>query len=137
MQENVIKHSGTIRHIDAEKLIVVIHTVSACSSCHEKGACGISEQKDKEVELKPIPGREYAIGDLVEVKISRTAGLRAVLWAYLVPFAVLMTTLIVVWNITGNQELAGLLSLASLIPYFFILYLLRKRIAGRFSITLV
>ncbi|PKP16145.1 MAG: RseC/MucC family positive regulator of sigma(E), partial [Bacteroidetes bacterium HGW-Bacteroidetes-22] len=127
MQENVIKHAGTIRYIDAEKLIVVIHTVSACSSCHEKGGCGLSEQKDKEVELKPVPGRSYAVGDLVEVKISRTAGLRAVLWAYLAPFAVLMTILLVVWNITGNQELAGLLALVGLAPYFFILYLLRDR----------
>lgn len=137
MDNKIIKHLGTVSRIDADKLIVTIHTVSACHTCDAKGVCNVAEQKDKEIEVKAIPGRNYAVGDVVEVKMLRTAGLKAVLWAYLVPFILLITTLVVTFSLTSNQAMSGLLAITSLVPYFFGLYLFRNRLSSSFSISLV
>jgi sigma-E factor negative regulatory protein RseC len=65
--------------------------------------------------------------------MEKTMGNKAVLYAYFLPFVILLTTLIVMLSIFHNEAVAGLTSLAILIPYYFILFLQRDKIKKKFT----
>ena len=137
MSEKIITHFGTISRLEKEKLFVVIHQTSACGSCDAKGSCNMSENTHKELEVELPQGRTYLVGEMVEVKMLRSSGLRAVVWGYLMPFVVLITALFVFFGVTNSEGLTGLLALLSLAPYFLGLYFFRHKISTSFKITLV
>ena len=60
-------------------------------------------------------------------------GLQAVLWTYVVPLVLLMTVLMGASRLIGSDGVAALAALASLVPYYGVLYLLRDRLQRRFS----
>lgn len=75
----------------------------------------------------------YRVGQEVTIVGSIGLGLRATLWAYVVPLVVLMVVLVAVSWWTEDEGLAALVALASLIPYYIGLYLLRDRLQRTFT----
>ncbi len=134
-QPKTIKHIGRIYKIDTENVIVKIQAQSACVSCKLSGVCGESNESEKEIEVNNI-GYDFKIGDYVEVQITETMGNLAVFFGYLLPFLIVLATLIITNAMTGNQGLSGLISLASLIPYYLILSLFKSKIKKTFQFTL-
>jgi sigma-E factor negative regulatory protein RseC len=55
---------------------------------------------------------------------------------YLLPFLILMAVMVTTYAITGKDGLAGLLGLASLLPYYFTLYYFRDKLRSRLSSAL-
>ena len=55
------------------------------------------------------------------------------MWGYILPFFVVLSTLIIVQEITGNELISGLISLAILIPYYITLYFLRHHLKKIFK----
>ena len=121
-----IKHDGIVTKIDDRNVYVSIVTQSACSSCHAKGACNITELKNEIIEVVKTQGKEYNPGDRVQVYMEKSLGTKAVFLGYLLPFLLVLATLIIMLSLTSNQGLAGLVSLGVLIPYYLILYAKRK-----------
>ncbi|WP_347838154.1 SoxR reducing system RseC family protein [uncultured Draconibacterium sp.] len=105
-------------------LIVNIVSQSACSTCHAKGACTVSDYQDKEIEVTEYK-LTYKIGDEVTILFKQSKGFTALIWGYVVPFFVVLGTLIVALEITGNELKAGILSLVVLVPYYITLYFFR------------
>lgn len=135
MNKKLIKHWGTVTKVEPGQIVVTIQTVSACHSCDAKGACSVSDQKDREVVVNTLSGREFQIGQQVQVVLKSTAGFKAVIWAYLIPFFILLATLLVTDHSTGNQAMAGLLALGAVLLYYLALYLFRRPLASSFEIT--
>jgi sigma-E factor negative regulatory protein RseC len=130
----VINHEGVVARNSGKSVIVSISAKTACSGCHAKGSCSLigSEIKMIEVEgawnVKP--------GDAVNVEMKQSMGFTALFYGYVLPFFSVVAVLVAMIA-SGMPELtAGLASLASLLPYYFILYLFRKRINGKFAFTL-
>ena len=118
--------------MNSDKLIVTIINQSACSSCHAQGACSVSDFQDKEIEISEFNGN-YKAGQQVTVVFKESKGFKALLWGYVLPFIVVLATLIVVQEITGDELKAGLISLAILIPYYTTLYFLRHHLKKIFK----
>jgi sigma-E factor negative regulatory protein RseC len=78
---------------------------------------------------------DLQIGDTVSITISRKMGNRAVLLGYLVPFLILITALLILNHFGIREWLSGLIAISLLIPYFFIIYLLRDILRKKFSIS--
>lgn len=97
---------------------------SACAGCHAKGACTVADFKEKEVEISEYKGN-YKVGDEVTVLFKQTKGFTALFWGYLLPFFLVLATLIVSLELTADELKSGLLSLIILIPYYITLYLFR------------
>jgi sigma-E factor negative regulatory protein RseC len=131
MEEKVL-HAGIIQQVSENKITVVIVNASACSSCHASGACLASDMKEKEIEISHFSGN-YHSGQMVNVVGRLSQGYRAAFYGYLLPFLVVFTTLILGVSVTKNEGLAGLLSLAILIPYYAVLYFFRNRIKRSFE----
>lgn len=103
---------------------VTILNESACSSCHAKGACSVSDFQEKEIEINNFK-RAYLPGEEVVVVFQESQGFKALIYGYLLPFILVMLTLIVSSSVTNNEAASGLLALAILIPYYITLYFFR------------
>ena len=67
MKKNEITHKGKITDITPDFTTVEIIASSACSSCHAKGLCGMSEEQEKIIMLPTDPYATHQVGDEVEI----------------------------------------------------------------------
>ncbi len=93
----------------------------------------MAEVADKVVEVdQQQTQKHYKTGDYVTVSLKKTSGYRALFLGYLLPFILVMITLIAIINLTGDEALAALLSLGITIPYYALLYAKREVIKTSF-----
>ena len=129
---NTIEHQGVIISIDGNIAHVKIEQTSACASCHVKSVCGASEKSEKIIDANIIDDT-LTIGDQVTIIGQKSLGLLAILLAYILPFVVIVAILFVANIFTTNELIIGTCALASLIPYFAILRLVRNKIQAKFQ----
>lgn len=130
-----ISHSGIIESIDEGCVHVRIVQTSACAACKVAGYCNAAESKEKIVDVFQ-PANGLKVGDAVTVTASTSVATQALLLGFAVPFFVLVAVLLVVLWLTGNEATAGLSALASLLPYYGVLYLTRDKIRDRFAFAI-
>ena len=130
--ETDIKHKGFVKKVTDTTLIVNIVNQSACSACHAKGACSVSDYQDKEIEISNF-NNNYAPGQEVTILFKESKGFTALFYGYVLPFMLVLLTLIVSNSATNNELFAGLLSLAILIPYYITLYFFRHLLKKVFN----
>lgn len=131
-----ISHPGIIERVTENRVFVKILAMSACASCHAKSMCSIADVEEKVVEVKKDPNREFSIGDNVTVVMKKSLGGKAVFLGYVLPFLLMIAVLIAVLLITGEEGAAGLSAILILIPYYWLLYIFRKRLKQAFSFTI-
>lgn len=119
-----IKHTGFVKQVTSDKLVVNIVSESACSSCHANGACSAADMQDKEIEITNFT-KKYSPGQVVTVVLQQSQGFTAVIWSYVVPFLLVFVTLIIAVSVTKNELIGGLVALAILIPYYIAIYFSR------------
>ena len=119
-----IKHTGFVKEIKGSTLIVNIINQSACSTCHAQGACSVSDFQDKEIEIANV-GQFYSPGQEVTVVFKESQGFTALFYGYILPFILVLSTLIFAVSLTKNELIGGLLALGILIPYYITLYFFR------------
>jgi len=126
-----IKHSGTIEAISGDVLQVRIMQSSACAGCKVSAHCTASESKEKKIDVYGEDASLYHVGQQVTLLADRRMGMLALFYAYILPFIILLSVLVAVVSITGNEVKGALASLLSLIPYYLIVYLFRDRIKSQ------
>ena len=95
------------------------------------------ESKDKIVEIHdPNAAKKYKEGDDVVVYMPGSYGHKAVVWAFLIPFLLLVGTIFLLMYIINDEGLAALGGIAVLIPYYGLLYLLRGKMAEKFVFSI-
>lgn len=135
--ERRIKHLGTVTKIDKDFITVEIVNASACSNCHSKKYCSLSDQKNKLITIKNHDhNSSYQTGDSVSVIMDLTAGFKAIIISYLIPFFILIVTLLASFILTKNEVVSGIVSISLLIPYYFGIYLFRNRITKNFEFSI-
>jgi sigma-E factor negative regulatory protein RseC len=130
-----VEHEGVIKEKDHYRYKIAFTSYSACADCHAKGACTISDKKDKIVEIE-APQGNYHVGDRVNVVLEKNQGLKAVFYGYFLPFLIFLCCLFITTSLWQSEVTAGLLSLAILVPYYFILYLSRSKVDKKFTLTM-
>lgn len=134
MKTNDISHEGTIISIEKENLRVRIIQNSACASCKIAGHCQTSESKEKIIEVTTPDYADFAVGDKVNVTESVGVGAKAVVFGFILPLALMMAAIIsAITAFDTSEGVAALAGIASLIPYYLVLYFLRgymKNIMG-------
>ena len=127
-----ISHLGIVESIEEECVHVRIVQTSACAACKVASYCHAAESKEKIVDVFR-PAGDLKIGDAVTVTASTQIATQALLLGFAIPFVVLVLVLVLVLWITGSEAKAGLSSLAALIPYYGVLYLMRNKLRDRFA----
>ena len=136
MTNNTIKHLGIVENIQGSHLSVRIVQTSACAACSAKGHCSSADSKDKIIDIIDTAASSYQVGEKVMVVGETSMGMMAVLLAFIIPFVLLIFTLFLFMALIENELYATLLSLAVLVPYYYILWLNKTRLKQKFSFTI-
>jgi len=130
--ETIIRHKALVKKVNGDTMTVTITNQSACAACHAKGVCTVADFQEKEIEITPIQSN-YEPGQQVTVLFRESAGFTALFYGYILPFLLVLLTLIVIFPLTNNELLSGLLALAVLIPYYTTLYFFRHNLKKVFK----
>ena len=136
MANNTIKHLGIVENIQGSHLSVRIVQTSACAACSVKGHCSSADSKDKIIDIIDTAAASYQVGENVMVVGETSMGMQAVALAFIIPFVLLIFTLFLFMALIENELYVALLSLAVLVPYYYILWLNKTRLKQKFSFTI-
>lgn len=131
-KKNQIVHGGRIIDITPDFTTVEIVVSSACSSCHAKGLCGMSEEQEKIIMVPTDPYSEHAVGDEVKVLTKMTMGLKAVWISYVIPLVILLILILSLSAVFEKEYMTGLVSIAGVASYYFGIWLFRDRLSNEF-----
>jgi len=131
---NYLEHVGLVTDMQPGRVKIAL-VGSGCSACHNS-LCMLGDSKAKEVEVLTKESL-FQSGDEVVVKINPASGYRAVLLLYVSPFLLMLLTLVFMMRLGYPEGLTGIASLLVLVPYFGILYLLRKKLGSHCHIEVV
>ena len=127
-------HRGFVSKVLEDKIIVSLKGNVNCEGCKAKAACGVSESNEKEIEILKT-NHSFKLNDDVNIVLKKELGLKAVFWAYLFPFILMILTLFVSSSFT-KEWIAGLTSLFILIPYYTTLYFFQENFRKVFKISI-
>lgn len=127
-----VDHLGKVQEITTNNVMVRILSQSACAACHAQGACGVSDVEEKLVVVHK-PNHGFFVGQDVKVVLKQSLGFKALIVAYIIPFILVVLTLVVLTTVGISEGKAGLLSLSVLIPYYFGLHLFRDKHSSKFT----
>ena len=131
-KKNEIKHRGRIVEMTPDFTTVEILVSSACSECHAKGMCGMSEDEQKMIMLPTDPYSTYNVGDEVQVCTKMTMGLKAAWISYAIPLLILMILILTLSAFLESEVLVGAASVGGVALYYFIIWLLRGKLQNEF-----
>ncbi len=128
-----ISHSGIVESILEGCVKVRIVQTSACAACKIASHCNAAESKVKIVDVFCSDTAGYNVGQAVTVWASKDVANKALLLGFGVPFLLLVCMLMIALKVIGDEGIAALIALGSLVPYYFALWLLRDRIQRHIS----
>ena len=143
---NKISHSGVIQSIKDGCIKVQIVQTSACAACKVASSCraasplgsskNASESKVKIVDVLRNDTKGFEVGQQVVVWASKDVANQALLLGFGVPFLLLVCVLMIALKLTDSEGVSALAAIASLVPYYVALWLMRDRIQQRISFNL-
>ncbi len=136
MSTKDIRHEGIIISKEENKYIVNIQQRSACGGCAVKGACGMGDVKDQQIEAYDFSNTEWQIGEKVNVCMQRSMGSKAVVIGYLIPIIILLGTLVPTILITNDEISGALAGVLGVGLYYSIIYFFRDKLNNSFKFTL-
>ena len=131
--EHRISHEGIITAIDDNNVEVKILSKSACASCTIKGACNMSEMKEKIININTPKANDFQIGQNVMVSMGLGQANKAVVFAYVIPTIILFSMIFILNHFKIEEGINALISISSLVPYYLILFLFRDKMKRKFE----
>lgn len=128
--EKTIEHEGIVTKVENGGVRVTILSQSACADCQARGACSVSEMKEKEVEAT-TPAFPVKVGDRVKVSATLRNAMLSTLLAYVAPSALVIASLTVFLRTGASETASAIGALCATALYFFVLYLLRGHFARK------
>lgn len=133
---DLIEHSGVVERTERDTVYVRITSRSACGTCKAREACGLAEAQDKIVVVTTPEAGQYAAGGAVMVGVRRSAGIRAVVLAYVGALVVLLAVLVGAILAGLSEGLSALAAIAGVGVYYFVLWLFRRKIEHTIQFTI-
>lgn len=135
MSLSVITHQGFVHSAKNGMVRVKIINMSACASCQVKGVCTASESEEKIIDVPT--DKNYKIGEKITIASKTANGFKALWLAYVLPFLLVLFTLIIFTSLKYSETQAGIFSLSVLIPYYFLLYVFRNKLKKKFTFEIL
>ncbi|MGL1901526.1 MAG: SoxR reducing system RseC family protein [Fibrobacterales bacterium] len=132
-KENNICREGIVNSVTGLSVAVTIVQPAACETCQAKSVCNSVESTEKVIDA--LAAETLIPGERVILEMGERQGWLAVLYTFIIPFFCMLGGLIITYIVSGNESLAALISLATLIPYYSMLFLFKKQITKNFVFT--
>ncbi len=120
-----ISHQGMVTNLIEDRAVIHILSEEACHTCHMKGFCGVDDAEQGRFE---VPADDLEIGDAVSLEVIPSTGLKAVFWAYIMPFLLMVGAVAIGLYLHLSEELSGMIAIGVLPIYYFTLYLFNKQL---------
>ncbi|MDD2385736.1 MAG: SoxR reducing system RseC family protein [Bacteroidales bacterium] len=130
-RNSTIEHKGVVADVKSDAILVDLVVQSACAACHAKSVCGIDSSL-KTIEVK-TDKKTFNIGEKVKVVMRASLGMKALFLGYVLPFIVVVTTLLILISLNVSEGLSGLISILILAPYYLTLYFFNDKIKREFN----
>lgn len=134
MGETVCRE-GVVRRISENLIYVAVVQGTACSECHAKAACGLTNGAEKVIKI-PTTSKQFEIGEKVRVKARNSTAWKAVWLAFALPLILLLTLFTLSLSLLKEEALAALCSVAALGIYYLVLYSRRGKLERQFVLEL-
>ena len=130
-----IRQSATVIRVDATQIEVEVCRPEACAACKAKSVCSEGGGQGKRMTLAN-DGQGYQLGEQITLVMRRSAGLKAVVIAYLVPVILVVAALLVFQTVQIKETVAAISTLVLLGLYFLVIQLLRGRLNRELTIEI-
>ena len=130
--KSTITHKAKVIEMTPDFTTVEILVNSACSECHAKGLCGMSETQEKVISLPTDPYASYNVGDEVVLCTKMSMGMKAVWISYVIPLIILMILILSLSAVFDSEVVTGLASVGGVAVYYLMIWLLRDRLNNEF-----
>jgi sigma-E factor negative regulatory protein RseC len=124
----LLEHSGVVSEVGEKMVEVEFVTESACGDCKARGLCGVDEGDRRFVTVWEPQAEHFVVGERVMIGVSEVMGMKAAVYAYIVPFFILLGGLLLTTHLGWGEVAAGLSSLGVMCLYYVVLWLMRGRI---------
>jgi positive regulator of sigma E activity len=130
----LVCHEGKVVGFNAKdgSVQVKILSSSACAQCHARGMCVALEMEEKIINAVPESRDPLQMGDTVVVMMEEKMGWKAIFYGFFLPLVVMVAVLFVSYALGSGEIHAALYGIGSLIPYYLLLYVFRKKIEKDF-----
>lgn len=130
-----IRQSATVIRVDTTEIEVEVCRPEACAACKAKSVCSEGGGQGKRMTLAN-DGQGYQLGEQITLVMRRSAGLKAVVIAYLVPVILVVAALLVFQTVQIKETVAAISTLVLLGLYFLVIRLLRGRLNRELTIEI-
>lgn len=120
----VIERHGVVAAVHGAEADIEITQRSACSSCRIRALCAPGDSATRLVRA-PNDGA-LAPGMPVILSMDERIGWLAVLAGFVLPLILVVTILFALRDIVPREEVAGVIAVGALVPYFAILHAFRR-----------
>ena len=131
--ENVVSHNGKIVSVSDTHVFVKINREGACEGCKNVKSCQINKSEDTIITVYTEQANVYCVDEEVLVIMKTSLGLKAVVYAYLLPLVFLLATFLIVSQFIHSEIIQILLAFIPVIVYYIILYIIRDRLEKTFQ----
>ncbi len=137
MSENrtnaLVAHEGVVTSVKGREVEVLIRQTPACEACAAASLCHAAEGRRAVVSATCPAGEMPKTGDRVVLEGTVGQGLRATVWAYVVPLVLLVGVLGAGVALLHNEGAAALLAIAVVAVYYVALHFAGKQLLRRLS----
>jgi sigma-E factor negative regulatory protein RseC len=132
-----LQHRGVVESVEGNIVTVSVERESACAGCHAKGICGVDGQR-RLIRVESEYASTFERGERVLVALLHTSmGFSSIIWGYILPLVVMLATLFGVKAAGGEDGIAAIASLGSVVICYVVLYILRHTIEKKIKFTII
>lgn len=128
MSPRKLSRKAIVKNITEKEILVEICSADTCGSCHSKSACSMFGGESLKTAVVANRGYPLSVGDQVCISIKRSAGVKALFAAYIVPIIVIIVTLLILQSLETGELKSGLVTLGVLALYYMVLRLFRSKL---------
>jgi len=132
---DVIEHNAIVTDINIKGVKVQLIDSVHCHSCSLKSACG-SNSGTSELFVK-IHNTDLKLHDTVKIILQQSLGFKALFYAYLLPFLILVLGMLLSMQLNFNDLQVGLSMLVSVLVYYLVLYGFKNKLESKFQIDII
>lgn len=132
MKDRVL-HTGTVKRVMGNELVISVMQQSSCNACQVKDACKISHADEREITVPVTDGTLYSVGESVSVTMSSGLGMKAVWLAFGFPLLIVLASVISVKSLGGTDALAVAVIFGVELLWYAVLFIFRQKLETEYK----
>lgn len=134
-----IDHTAVVKAVDPASgtLSLEISEETECEGCAASALCMQSGGKRETLTLAVKNPERFRAGEEVTLRGTERLHRKAIMIATVIPCVALIAVMVLVYLLTGSESMAALCGLGAMVCFFFLLYLMRNRMAHEFSFDVI